>query len=1331
MGSNRLIGKWYHQLFLSGLTVLAAFVLALLVLVESGGAQPAAAGQVGNLSAPLVTPTPCEGNYTWYQVSSPNPENQNYLKGIGVVSTNDVWAVGFTFSPERMLITHWDGQAWSVIPAPSTGNSSERLNAVTVVSANDIWAVGYYFDDAIYKPRPLTVHYDGTQWDIVPVNIDFGVDHVFLHGVASAGGNEVIAVGRRAYNVQSPVTLHWNGTEWREEVSGRIPGCPGVPYTCSFYGVTAVGPNDFWAVGAIHQNGPRTLTAHWNGTQWTQVATPNVGIGTNVLRAAANAGAGDIWAVGYYLNYGTGRFATLTMRWNGAQWVIVASPNPQLASAARGKRDLPREPEVDPLGGGGPPPPETPGNMLFGMSAASSNEVWAVGSSDQLGDTQTNTLIMRWDGTQWSVVPSASPSALGGWNTLYDVDATVAGDAWAVGTYFESPNLYRSLIERYNAQYCPSPTPVPSTPTPTPCVGNLGWDVIPSADGSSVTNELKAIGVVAPNDIWAVGKCNSCGGNGLLEHWNGNTWAIVPNGIFTSGFEDIAVVSANDIWVVGNGGGNPNSAVTVHWDGSSWTRIGLGIYGSGDTLLSVEAVSSNDVWAVGYNDDGVLIFHWNGTGWSRGGFSRAVQEQLKGGSLAPAYSLTRLTDLAVISQNDVWAVGTIRVSGSNRTLTMHYDGTSWNIVGSPSPGTYSNILESVAAVSANDVWAVGYFANAYSDAPSFTLTLHWNGTQWSVVSSPNPTGPAGGKLGSSEPNNNSEILGHKLYSVAAASANEVWAVGKYSPTNYWNSTTAIVLRWDGSQWQPVTGPNPENHNQLLDVSVIAPNYAWAVGRRGFSNTYTLTARYGPPCNATPLPTNTSAPTNTPRPPTNTPVQATSTPPRPTATPFPCGVTPLLTESFEHGGTLGPQFASSVATCVPGNCGWRTDADEAFTGAYSAFAPAVSEVSDQRLTNTSPISIPAGTSQATLQFQHLLEFIASDGGVLETSIDGGATWQDAGPNITQGGYTGTINGSFNPLDGREGWNINTFGVWNQVTVNLVPYAGHDLLFRFRLGTDNSIGTRGWNIDDVVVTIMGTCPTGTPNTSTPTNTFVPATTTPLNTSTAVPSATSTSILPTVTLTLPVPTEVPCNISYSDVPSTNTFYQNIMCLSCLGMIRGYPDGTFRPEALITRGQLSKIVANTAGFSEPHSEQTFADVAAGSTFHSYIERLASRLIISGYACGGPDEPCDAANRPYFRSSANATRGQISKIVASAANMGDPIGPQMFEDVPSTYTFYLWVQRLAQHNVMGGYSCGGPGEPCDAANRPYFRPAANATRGQVAKITGNSFYPDCRIAIR
>jgi hypothetical protein len=225
-------------------------------------------------------------------------------------------------------------------------------------------------------------------------------------------------------------------------------------------------------------------------------------------------------------------------------------------------------------------------------------------------------------------------------------------------------------------------------------------------------------------------------------------------------------------------------------------------------------------------------------------------------------------------------------------------------------------------------------------------------------------------------------------------------------------------------------------------------------------------------------------------------------------------------------------------------------------------------------------------------------------------------------------------------------------------------------------------------------------------------------------------------------PVPTQTPggptatpassptaCPIQFTDVPPGSTFYDNIRCLACRGIINGYSDGTFKPNNQVTRGQLSKIVSNSAGFNDNQTTQMFQDVPIGSTFFQYIGRLSSRGYISGYTCGGPGEPCiPPANLPYFRPNSNATREQISKIVSNAAGFNDPPSGQQFQDVPGGSTYYEYIYRLATRNVMQGYTCGGPGEPCvPPANLPYFRPNNNATRGQTSKIVGNTFFPDCQ----
>jgi hypothetical protein len=240
---------------------------------------------------------------------------------------------------------------------------------------------------------------------------------------------------------------------------------------------------------------------------------------------------------------------------------------------------------------------------------------------------------------------------------------------------------------------------------------------------------------------------------------------------------------------------------------------------------------------------------------------------------------------------------------------------------------------------------------------------------------------------------------------------------------------------------------------------------------------------------------------------------------------------------------------------------------------------------------------------------------------------------------------------------------------------------------------------------------------------------ATATP--TATAVPTNSPTRISTNTPVTQASPTATPCAVQFTDVPSSNTFYAQIRCLVCRGIMGGYADGTFRPNNDITRGQLSKIVANSASFNEPVSGQSFEDVEPDNTFYVYVERMAGRGIIGGYNCGGVGEPCGTGNRPYFRPNANATRGQISKIVSEAAGFGEPQAGQTFEDVAVGSTFHLWIERLASRGIMGGYPCGGTGEPCGTGNKPYFRPNNNATRGQTSKIVANAFYPNCQTPAR
>ena len=222
-------------------------------------------------------------------------------------------------------------------------------------------------------------------------------------------------------------------------------------------------------------------------------------------------------------------------------------------------------------------------------------------------------------------------------------------------------------------------------------------------------------------------------------------------------------------------------------------------------LLGVAAISANDVWTVGWAQDPLgppyvkrtLIQHFDGNTWN------IVQSP---NLLKDIQSV--LHSVSGKSANDVWAVGSSH-NGSlpSRTLIEHWDGTQWSIVSSPSPDTQFNELRGVAAISATDVWAVGFRGGTKTETPIETLILHWDGGRWTQVPSPNV--PSGA---------------NQLFGITAIAANDIWAIGTAGGA-------PLALRWNGSVWSivPVERNGGLSTEKLTAVSGTAGNDVWAVG----------------------------------------------------------------------------------------------------------------------------------------------------------------------------------------------------------------------------------------------------------------------------------------------------------------------------------------------------------------------------------------------------------------------------------------------------------------------------------------------------------------------
>jgi hypothetical protein len=220
----------------------------------------------------------------------------------------------------------------------------------------------------------------------------------------------------------------------------------------------------------------------------------------------------------------------------------------------------------------------------------------------------------------------------------------------------------------------------------------------------------------------------------------------------------------------------------------------------------VAVVSATNAWAVGNYSNGTvnqartLIEHWNGTAWKQ-------QSSPNPGSAVPT-----LNGVAATSPTNAWAVGYYNngASAPRQTLILHWNGTAWKQVPSPNPGAKNNnALYGVAATSATNAWAVGYYISRTNDDQA--LIVHWNGTAWKQVPSPHVSNFAGGPT---------------LRGVAATSATNAWAVGD---TGSVGAFQALIEHWNGTAWKQVPAPASSGTPVLIGVAATSTSNAWAVG----------------------------------------------------------------------------------------------------------------------------------------------------------------------------------------------------------------------------------------------------------------------------------------------------------------------------------------------------------------------------------------------------------------------------------------------------------------------------------------------------------------------
>lgn len=235
-------------------------------------------------------------------------------------------------------------------------------------------------------------------------------------------------------------------------------------------------------------------------------------------------------------------------------------------------------------------------------------------------------------------------------------------------------------------------------------------------------------------------------------------------------------------------------------------------------LAGVSCPSTTACTAVGSYNNGsaveALAERWNGSSW-------ATQTTAN-----PSAQENTLSAVSCASTTVCTAVGMYFSSvGQALTLAERWNGTTWSVQPTPNPpSTYHSGFSAVSCPSITICTAVGFWTDSFQ--VEFTLAERWNGTTWTIQSSPALAG-------------NAELSG-----VSCASTTACTSVG--STVNGSNVQVTLAEKWSKSGWAVQATPNPTGASGLNGVSCPSSNTCTAVGQahKGSNVQYGLAERWG-------------------------------------------------------------------------------------------------------------------------------------------------------------------------------------------------------------------------------------------------------------------------------------------------------------------------------------------------------------------------------------------------------------------------------------------------------------------------------------------------------
>jgi hypothetical protein len=323
------------------------------------------------------------------------------------------------------------------------------------------------------------------------------------------------------------------------------------------------------------------------------------------------------------------------------------------------------------------------------------------------------------------------------------------------------------------------------------------------------------------------------------------TWVIQatpnPAGATSPELNGISCQSSTNCVAVGfdrNAATDISQTLAEHWNGSTWkiqTPRSLP-RSSNAQLWGVACPSARSCTAVGQitnssDFQAALAEHWNGSAWTTQTVPNPVGAA--SGSLLFGISCSSATSCTAVGYQlpSAW-------DPEPEPLAEHWNGSAWTVQTTPIPsGSDAGSLQAVSCVSATSCIAVGY---AYgSSYPVALLVEHWNGRTWAVQDAPNPYGANPGPRAASS-----------LTGVSCTSARSCIAVGFFNPPSGPSdvSTQLLAEHWNGSTWAVQDAPlragtKNDRFNAVSCHSATACTATGFTGSEDSSATSTLAERW--------------------------------------------------------------------------------------------------------------------------------------------------------------------------------------------------------------------------------------------------------------------------------------------------------------------------------------------------------------------------------------------------------------------------------------------------------------------------------------------------------